>query len=451
MRANAKGKITLLILIGLAVFMAGSPIITSGIPLQSGAELHDSFTPAYTAHDAILLDGNAEMIAQATAESWLGNGTAAAPYEITGYYFYDVTHSVEIRNIDLHWTFTDNEIDGPANSSVWCGIEVSNSRNGYVANNLIHNRFRGIWLIDIFEVTITDNIIEDNLFNGIECEGFINGCLISDNTIRRNEGSGIRTITAVDSEISGNDISDCFGLGIQVMTDTTGCQITNNRIDDVVASGINLGYSTSVSIMHNQIINASGESVYVRGSHDIEIFNNSIYDGGDDGIAVTNCAFGTIHNNTIDGTDGIGISVVSGGNSTFRFNHIEDATDYGLETGVNAEDMMITRNVFINNVGTSQVCDEGANNIFIYNYYDDWTSPDADSDQIVDTPYGLDGGTGNEDPYPLAAPNVVPPVTEEPTTLPGGNEGQIPLELVTIAGGAVIVVIIGVLFVKKRA
>jgi parallel beta-helix repeat protein len=448
MRTNAKGEITLLLLVSLAVLTAGSPLMS--VPLQSGIECHDSFTPAYTPHDAILLDGNAEMIAQATAETWPGNGTAAAPYEITGYYFYDVTHSVEIRNIDLHWTFTDNEVDGPGDSNVWCGIEISNSSNGYVANNLFHNRYRGVWLIDIFEVTIVDNIVEDNLFNGIECEGFINACLIADNTIRRNDGSGIRTLTAVDSEISGNDISDCSGLGIQVMSYTTGCQIINNRIDNVAASGINLGFSTSVSIMHNQIINASGEGIYVRGSQNLEVFNNSLYDGEDDAIAVRDCAFGTIHNNTIEGTDGIGIYVDSGGNSTFRFNRIEDSTEYGLETAIETGDMTITRNVFINNGAASQVCDEGEDNTFIYNYFDDWTSPDADADLIVDVAYVLDGETGNEDPYPLAEPDAVPPSTEEPTTTPGGFDGQIPLELVAIAGGAVVVVLVGVFFMKKR-
>ncbi len=447
MRTNAKGKIILFLLIGLAMFTVCSPIMTSGILQHNGIEHHGCFTPAYTAHDAILLDGNAEMIAQATAESWPGNGSVEAPYQITGYYFYDVTHSVEIRNIDLHWTFTDNEVDGPGDSNVWCGMEVSNSSNGYVANNVFHNRFRGVWLIDIFDVIITDNIVEDNLFVGIECEGFINQCLISDNTIRRNAGSGFRTITAVDSEISGNDISDCTGIGILVIGGSTGCQIINNRIDEVVGSGINLGFSTSDSIMHNQIINSSGEGVYVRESQDIEIFNNTLYDCGDDAISVKDCAFGTIHNNTIDGTDGIGISVVSGGNSTFKFNQVEDSSDYGLETAVDAGDMTITRNVFINNGATSQVCDEGENNTFIYNYYDDWTSPDADSDQIVDVAYALDGGTGNEDPYPLAAPDAVPPTPEEPTLQP---DGQIPLELVMIAGSAIVVVLVGIFFVKKR-
>jgi parallel beta-helix repeat protein len=445
MRANAKGKITLLLLIGLVVLTIGSPILTSDF-LQTRIECQDRSTPAYTSHDAILLDGNAEMIAQATAESWLGDGSETDPYQITGYYFYDVQHSVEIRNIDLHWSFTDNEVDGPGDVTVWCGMEITNSTNGYVANNLFHNRYRGLWLIDIYDVTITNNIVENNLLHGIECVGFINGCLISDNTITSNTGSGIRILTAVDSEISRNEISDCDGSGIQVIGITTSCQIIDNTIEDVTALGIHLAHSTSVTILHNEITNVSGDGVYLLESQDAEVYNNSLHDGGEDGIVVTECDFGLVHNNTIANTDGIGISVKSGGNTTFRFNHIEGSSDYGLETEASAENMIITRNVFVNNGATVQVCDEGENNLIIYNYFDDWTSPDANADQIVDVPYDLDGGTGNVDPYPLAAPDAIPPTPEDPTPPP---DGEIPLELIVIAGGAIVFVLIGVLFVKK--
>jgi parallel beta-helix repeat protein len=446
MRANAKGKITLLLLIGLVVFAVGSPLMTSEF-IRTGIDAHDQFSPAYTAHDAILLDGNAEMIALATAESWPGNGTADDPYEITGYYFYDVQHSVEIRNIDLHWTFTDNEIDGPGDLTVWCGVEISNSSNGYVANNLFHNRYRGLWLIDIDDVTITGNTFEDNLLHGIECVGYINGCLISDNTMTRCVGAGIRILTAVDSEISGNEVSDCDGCGIQVIGTTTSCQITDNSIESVTGIGIQVTQSTSATVMHNEIENATGDGIYLSVSENVDVYNNTLTGGGDDGITATHCNFGQIYNNTITGTDGIGISVMSGGNSTFRFNHVEGSSDFGLKTAANAENMTVTRNIFLSNGVEAQVCDEGENNVIIYNYFDDWTSPDADSDQIVDVAYSLDGEAGNEDPYPLAAPDAVPPTPSEPTPPPGG---QIPLETLVIAGGAIVVVLIGVLVVKKR-
>lgn len=452
MRTITKGKITLCLLIGLMVLVIGNPLMTTSVLQERGLESCDSFTSAYTPHDAILLDGNAEMIAQADAEVWPGDGSEGSPYQITGYYFYDVQHSVEIRNIDLYWTFTDNEVDGPGDATVWCGVEISDSANGYVANNLFHNRYRGLWLIDIDNVTITNNIIEDNLLHGIECAGYINGCLISDNTITRNTGSGIRILTAVDSEISENTVTNCGGTGIQVLITATNCQITDNYVNEVTGLGIHLGNASSVEIMHNELSNVSGYGVFVLESYDIELYNNSLVNVEEDGMFLMDCSFGLIHNNSVVGSDGIGISVASGENSTFRFNHIEDSADFGLKTSASAECMEITRNVFINNSAAAQVYDEGENNTYIYNYYDDWVSPDADSDQIVDVPYAIDGEAENEDPYPLAAPDAVPPVTGGTTTTSGtGVDGEIPMDLLMIGGGAVVIILVGVFFVKRKA
>jgi len=209
--------------------------------------------------------------------------------------------------------------------------------------------------------------------------------------------------------------------------------------------------ATSVEIMHNELLNISGDGIYILGSNDIEIYNNTLVDGGEDGMVFVDSDYGLIHNNSIDGSDGIGISVTSGANSTFRFNHIEDSDDFGLKTAANAECMDITRNVFINNGAAAQVCDEGENNTYIYNYYDDWVSPDADSDQIVDLPYAIDGGADNEDPYPLAAPDAVPPVTGGTTTTGTVEGGEIPMDLLVIGGGAVVIILVGVFFVKRKA
>ncbi|TFG28765.1 hypothetical protein EU528_10800 [Candidatus Thorarchaeota archaeon] len=449
MRIFTKEKITLCLLIGLMVFAIGTPLMTAGIQ-ENGQESRNRATIAYTAHDAILLDGNAEMIAQATAESWPGDGSSGNPYQITGYSFYDVQHSVEIRNIDLYWTFTNNEIDGPADATVWCGMEISNSANGYVANNVIFNRFRGLWLIDINDVTITNNIIEDNLFHGIECVGYINGCQISDNTVRRNDGSGIRILTGVNSEISGNSITNCDGTGIQIMGTTTNCQVTDNYIDEVTGLGIYLKDASSSDVMHNVLSNISGDGIYLYDPIDCEAYNNSLTNGGNNGMVLKGANSGLFHNNSFIGIDCIGISVISGESSIIRFNHIEDCSDYGVETASEAKFNEITRNVFINNGASRQVCDEGENNTYIYNYYDDWTTPDVDLDQIVDTPYSIDGEAGNEDPYPLADPDAIPPLTTGTIT---GTEAAapIPMEILLIAGGVVAIILVGVFYVKRKA
>lgn len=449
MRTITKEKITLCFLLGLLVFAVGTPLMIGGTLEERTLEKYDNATPAYTPHAAILLDGNAEMIAQATAESWLGNGSEESPYQITGYSFYDTTHSIEIRNIDLHWEFTDNYIDGPYNTQVWCGMEIKNSTNGYVANNEITGRFRGLWLIDIYDITITNNFIHTNLFHAIECISFINGCLITDNILTGNEGSGIRILEAVDSEISGNNITASDGTGIQVAGKTNNCLITNNHIEAVTGLGIHLRKASSVEVIHNEIANISGDGICIQESYNTEVYNNTLLNGNNKGLVFNDSDFGLVHNNSIVGSDGIGILMSSGANMTFRFNHIEDSTEYGLKTETDTEYIEVTRNVFINNGVASQAYDEGANNTFIYNYYDDWVSPDADLNQIVDVPYAIDGNAENEDPYPLANPNAVPPIIEG-TTTPADGDGQIPMEILLVAGAAVVIILVVVFFVKRK-
>ncbi|MFX0174402.1 MAG: hypothetical protein ACFE9L_21195, partial [Candidatus Hodarchaeota archaeon] len=52
--------------------------------------------------------------------------------------------------------------------------------------------------------------------------------------------------------------------------------------------------------------------------------------------------------------------------------------------------------------GTSQAYDEGENNTFDYNYWDDWITPDTNYDGIVDRPYPIAGPENNTDLHPRA-------------------------------------------------
>jgi hypothetical protein len=85
----------------------------------------------------------------------------------------------------------------------------------------------------------------------------------------------------------------------------------------------------------------------------------------------------------------------------------------------------MSHNNFIKNNlgGISQVSDEGLNNIFVFNFWDEWTSPDADADGFVDDPYGIDGG--DQDSYPLTSlysANLTDALTEPVLLTPQGGE-----------------------------
>jgi hypothetical protein len=67
---------------------------------------------------------------------------------------------------------------------------------------------------------------------------------------------------------------------------------------------------------------------------------------------------------------------------------------------------LILRNDIMNNKNgqTPQIFDNGDQTIFNLgangNHWDDWTSPDTDSNGIVDVPYGISGAASNQDEHP---------------------------------------------------
>ncbi|MGY5881379.1 MAG: hypothetical protein RTV31_14100, partial [Candidatus Thorarchaeota archaeon] len=112
-------------------------------------------------------------------------------------------------------------------------------------------------------------------------------------------------------------------------------------------------------------------------------------------------------------------------------------------------------NVLLDNGGSCQLNDDGEDNIFIYNYFSDWLTPDANSDNFVDVPYEADGASDNSDDWPVTVIgyNVSPTNTTSTnsTTSGLGDPSNLTTTLL-IAGGAVgvIVLVAGILIVKKR-
>ncbi|MFX1251751.1 MAG: right-handed parallel beta-helix repeat-containing protein [Promethearchaeota archaeon] len=121
--------------------------------------------------------------------------------------------------------------------------------------------------------------------------------------------------------------------------------------------------------------------------------------------------YNTIHKNgktsakPISG--GSGIYLTSNFN-TITNNNIEENLWYGVNiSSSSSENNTVKENCFKNNGGTSsQAYDNGANNTFIYNYWDDWISGY----------YSIDGSANNNDTSPLAicptdVPNGTPSMT----------------------------------------
>ncbi|MFX1533217.1 MAG: NosD domain-containing protein, partial [Promethearchaeota archaeon] len=97
------------------------------------------------------------------------------------------------------------------------------------------------------------------------------------------------------------------------------------------------------------------------------------------------------------------------------YNHLN-----GIFLDERSFDSEVHRNDFIQNNldGTSQAYDVGYNNIFSYNYWDNWISPDRNGDGFVDAPYVIEGFVSNTDPYPLVTKNNPKVEIPNPTLTP---------------------------------
>ena len=93
---------------------------------------------------------------------------------------------------------------------------------------------------------------------------------------------------------------------------------------------------------------------------------------------------------------------VESGNTTVCNNVFLNNTDYGLKVLSNSN--IITENDFVENGASIQALDDGVDNLFSENHWSDWTSPDSDSNQIVDVPYNITGTANSLDSLPQVRP-----------------------------------------------
>jgi hypothetical protein len=130
--------------------------------------------------------------------------------------------------------------------------------------------------------------------------------------------------------------------------------------------------------------------------------------------------------------------------------------NFGWATTMN----IATTNYFFGNGDDCQATDDGTMNVFDGNYWNDWTSPDANNDSIVDLPYEIDGDANGNDPYPIAVPDIwIDPWYSGPcacenetttTTTPTGGSLALDTLLLTVGASAVVVVLIVAVFMKRR-
>jgi parallel beta-helix repeat protein len=239
------------------------------------------------------------------------------------------------------------------------GVDVYESSNVTIQNNLITDNLYGIRLYLSSYNTVSENNVTANQICGIFLQ-YSSSNTISGNNITADNYAGVWTQLYSNSNIiSGNNIkaNNVYGIRLESSSNST---ILRNNITNNFYYGISFGYSSDCSIVGNNITNNGYGASFNYSSN-----NNSIY-----------------RNNIANNLYGIHLYMSS--NNTVHHNNFTNNTE-----------QVVSYN-------TVNIWDDGYPSGG--NYWSDYEDryPDAeeiDGSQIWNTPYEID--EDNQDRYPI--------------------------------------------------
>lgn len=432
-----RNKKVILLFLFMTVIIITQSITTDIIVLERSLDEHESYkVSAYTDHSPILIDGNADFLSQASLEGWPGDGTPGNPVNISNYRISQTSvDCIKMCNVDIHWRISNCLFEG--GDPYASGLYFINASNGRFENNIIRDRDIAIQAY----------------------EGMAN-CHFIDNQIYDNQDNALKVIGGmIDCTFSGNVIYNNLGNNLWMTGGFTSCEIKDN-----VITGGNNGIrilACNGTIIQNNVINGSQlDCIVVPSAVDTSIIDNTVINPVGMGIMVSG-DFLNIESNTVTNGTSIGIYLATGDNCTISRNHVANCSDYGISLSRTTAYNTVSENVLINNNAEDcQVKDDGDGDLIIYNHYNDWITPDENSDNIVDVPYSLDGEAANDDPYPLVDPeagipittttNTTTSITNTTATTTTSNTGTMGLFPYAAVGLMIVIIAIAVILRKRR-
>ena len=199
-----------------------------------------------TPHGSIYIQGNMAFNSTAMTEGWPGDGSASAPYVISGY---EITPAatedgITIKLTDVYFIISGCYIHDGKN-----GILLSTVMNGVVTgNNCTNNSYDGIQLIGASDNIIISNNCTSNDLYGVRLYSSSNQNTVSQNNCSNNY-DGIYVYSSSVNEIIDNNCSNNTHDGISL----TGSHY-NNMTGNLASN--NTRYAVAViSGTYNQIYN----------------------------------------------------------------------------------------------------------------------------------------------------------------------------------------------------
>lgn len=294
---------------------------------------------------------------------------------------------------------------GPNNSN--STIFLENAINNTISfNNASGNVIKGIGMLGANWNTIFGNYVGGNGENGIysfNCDWNY----VAHNTITDHPRQGILFEFGSDNNfIHYNDVFDNDFSGIHFQLSSQISNIQYNRVWNSGEHGIFIdGHGANWNtVNHNLVWDNAQYGIYLLGPDESGINYNHAWNN-DVGIFAGYCFKGNIkfnvaHHNT---DSGIKIDQISNSNNVFQ-NTVYN-NNYGIYVA-SSEGNRISLNNLYDNTQAKQAYDASGTNNWnkstVGNFWQGWTSPDADNDYIVDDPYEISTTPVVKDHYPLA-------------------------------------------------
>lgn len=270
-----------------------------------------------------------------------------------------------------------------ANNVLFKGFKVTHSGFGTLDDP------GAIKVYDRRNVTISDNILDDNFF-GIYIQ-YGKHCIIKNNTViaygieEQQIGNGIHCWKSDSLNISGNTVSGHRdGIYFEFVTNSV---ILNNYSHKNIRYGLHFMFSNTDAYIGNTFKN-NGAGVAVMFSNHVKMYNNTFDENWGDaayGLMLKEISDGHIKGNKfVRNTTGI---FMEGTNRIVVEKNIFNANGWGMKIQASCMDNEIKSNNFVGNTFDISTNGSLVLNTFNGNYWDKYEGYDLDKNNIGDIPY----------------------------------------------------------------
>jgi len=321
--------------------------------------------------------------------------------------------------IDLH-ACNNNTLEGNNSASnTWAGINLYYSNGNTLTGNTNNSHNVGICLDYSIGNTLNDNTCSSNSWAGIRLYSSENNTLTGNSTNSNNNGINLENSTG--STLTGNNSESNTGPGIELYNSSTGNNLTGNTCSSNSGNGIAIRESSNNTLTGNTCNSNNDNGISLYHSQDHNLTDNIAELNTWSGIYLDNSSGNKLTGNRVN-LEFAGISLGESNNNTLSHNtcssnswagiHLDNSTGNNLTGNVSESNTLfgirldncsgntIYNNNFISNPVQAYV-DGGSGNIFNLNkpiggnFWSDWTTPDADHNCFVDSPYIFTGGQDN--------------------------------------------------------